>query len=209
MHNEPEPLNSSPPPVTEPTPTPTPNEPAPTEPTSLITEPVVPAAPEPPAFDVTELTFDTFKTMLPQDAQVNEPLAQDFLKLLNESKSRNDMAKGMIELQTKVFTQAQEQMATAWNTTQDGWKAEIQNDPQVGGDKLAANLAEAQGVINTYAADAAALKQLFGLTGVGNNIHMLRFLMNVAKAIPGEGKPVQGTAEPEAKTRADRLFTNS
>lgn len=210
MSNETEPPSSpdstttTPEPTTTPTPEPTQDQ------SSLITDPpAAPAEPAPSAFDVTELTFDNFKALLPQDAEVNEPLARDFLKLLNESKSRSDLAKSMVDLQTKVVTQAQEQMAASWNTTQEGWKAEIQNDPVIGGSNLAANLAEAQTVINTYAADAAALKQLFGLTGMGNNIHMLRFLMNVAKAIPGEGKPVQGTTEPEGKTRAERLFTNS
>jgi len=83
----------------------------------------------------------------------------------------------------------------------------MQNDATVGGAKLDANLAKAQEVINTYADDPAAMKEFLALTGAGNSIHMLKFLLKVSDALPREGAPVQGNPTTEVKPREQRLFT--
>lgn len=196
MSNEPD----SNPLETQPTPT---NEPAPTEPRPAAEPPV----PEPPAFDVAEVSLDTLKARLPEGAELNEALATDFLAKLNSAKSRGELAEQLVDMQVKLVTDAQEAMAAAWEETQNGWKAEMQKDATVGGTKLEANLAKAQEVINTYADDPAAVKELFALTGAGNNVHMLKLLVKLADAIPGESAPVQGNPTTEVKPREQRLFS--
>lgn len=210
----------TPPPNEPPTTPPTPNEPQNAAPQNPPADPATqtpadpatpaePATPEPPAFDVAEVTLDAIKARLPQGAELDETLAADFLTKLNGAKSRGELAEQLVDMQIKMVSDAQEAFAQAWEDTQNGWKAEMQNDATVGGAKLDANLAKAQEVINTYADDPSAMKEFLALTGAGNSIHMLKFLLKVSDALPREGAPVQGNPITEVKPREQRLFTTT
>lgn len=197
---------------TQPVQQPTPTEPTQTEPTQTTNptpEPTNPTPPEPPVFDIAEASLDVLKAKLPEGTELNEALASEFLTLLNGAKSRTELAEGLMDMQLKVAAQAEEAMTKAWNDTQATWKKEMEEDPKVGGTQLAANLAKAQEVINTYAENPGAVKELLTLTGAGNSVHMLKLLMAISSAIPGESAPVEGNPTTEVKPREQRLFTTS
>lgn len=184
-----------------------------TEPTTQTTptpEPAPAPTPEPaPAFDVADVTIDSLKALLPKDAALNEQLANEFLSVLNGAKSRGDLAKGMVELQTKIETGAVEAMTNAWNDTLKSWKDAAAADKEIGGANLEANLAKSRTVIETYSQNSAELKELFALTGVGSHPAMVKFLLAVQAAIPTESTPVQGSPVSVESTRAKRLFGGS
>lgn len=181
----------------------------PTQPTDPTPEPTNPTQPEPPVFDIAEASLDVLKAKLPEGVELDEALASEFLTLLNGAKSRTELAEGLMDMQLKVAAQAEEAMTKAWNDTQTAWKKEMEEDPKVGGTQLSANLAKAQEVINTYAENPGAVKELLTLTGAGNSVHMLKLLMAIASAIPGESAPVEGNPTTEVKPREQRLFTTS
>ena len=186
-----------------------PTQTGPTQTTNQDPEPANPTQPEPPVFDIAEASLDTLKAKLPEGSELNEALASEFLTLLNGAKSRTELAEGLMDMQLKVAAQAEEAMTKAWNDTQETWKKEMEEDPKVGGTQLSANLAKAQEVINTYAENPNAVKELLTLTGAGNSVHMLKLLMAIASAIPGESAPVEGNPTTEVKPREQRLFTTS
>lgn len=185
---------------------PTTTESAAPAPTSLLGESETQAAAATPEFDFAEVDLEGLKSFIPEGAEVDEGLATEFLTMINGAKSRADMVKGAVALQEKIQTQAVEAMQTQWQETQNSWREEVKADKEIGGANLEPNLAKALEVVNTYAGDAKAVKELFALSGVGNNIHMVKLLMNIAKAIPGESKPVEGSPAPVEKSRAQRLF---
>lgn len=189
--------------------TPEPTQTEPTQTTNPNPEPANPTPPEPPVFDIAEASLDVLKAKLPEGTELNEALASEFLTLLNGAKSRTELAEGLMDMQLKVAAQAEEAMTKAWNDTQETWKKEMEEDPKVGGTQLSANLAKAQEVINTYAENPNAVKELLTLTGAGNSVHMLKLLMAIASAIPGESAPVEGNPTTEVKPREQRLFTKS
>jgi len=184
-----------------------------TEPTTQTTptpEPTPTPTSEPaPAFDVADVTLDSLKALLPKDAALNEPLANEFLSVLNGAKSRGDLAKGMIDLQTKIETGAVEAMTNAWYDTLKSWKDAAAADKEIGGANLEANLAKSRTVLETYSKNSTELKELFALTGVGNHPAMVKFLLAVQAAIPTESTPVQGSPVSVESTRAKRLFGGS
>ena len=184
-----------------------------TEPTTQTTptpEPTPTPTSEPaPAFDIADVTLDSLKALLPKDAALNEPLANEFLSVLNGAKSRGDLAKGMIDLQTKIETGAVEAMTNAWNDTLKSWKDAAAADKEIGGANLEANLAKSRTVLETYSKNSTELKELFALTGVGNHPAMVKFLLAVQAAIPTESTPVQGSPVSVESTRAKRLFGGS
>lgn len=189
--------------------TPEPTQTEPTQTTNPDPEPANPTQPEPPVFDIAEASLDVLKAKLPEGVELDEALASEFLTLLNGAKSRTELAEGLMDMQLKVAAQAEEAMTKAWNDTQETWKKEMEEDPKVGGTQLSANLAKAQEVINTYAENPDAVKELLTLTGAGNSVHMLKLLMAIASAIPGESAPVEGNPTTEVKPREQRLFTTS
>lgn len=189
--------------------TPEPTQTGPTQTTNPDPEPANPTPPEPPVFDIAEASLDVLKAKLPEGSELNEALASEFLTLLNGAKSRTELAEGLMDMQLKVAAQAEEAMTKAWNDTQETWKKEMEEDSKVGGTQLSANLAKAQEVINTYAENPNAVKELLTLTGAGNSVHMLKLLMAIASAIPGESAPVEGNPTTEVKPREQRLFTTS
>lgn len=165
------------------------------------------AGAEAPAFDLAEVNVDALKALLPEGAELNEELSTEFLGIINTSASRADMAKGLIALQSKIQEQSVTAVQEAWNNTTESWATELKTDATIGGEKLEVNLAKARTVIETYADDPKALKELFALTGLGNNVHMAKLLVKLADAIPGESKPVEGAPTQTTKSRADRLFS--
>lgn len=203
--NEPQTPTNSEPPSTEPTSTPTSTTPPaePKEPSLISGEPEPKAEPE-PALDAEKLT-----ALLPEGYQLDEALAPKFLETLNGFESREDLATKMLAFHKEMLDAADTAANSAWEATQDAWKNEMKADPEFGGEKLAASLATARTLIETHAKDpteAKAVKEFLDLTGAGNNLHMVRLLNRLAKAIPGEAKPVEGTPAPTDKSRAEKLF---
>lgn len=199
-----------PPPNSEPASTPEQTNPTSTEaeekPASLISGEAKPEpAPEPePALDAEKLS-----SLLPEGYQLDDTLAPKFLETLNGFESREDLATKMLAFHKEMLEAADASANAAWDATQDAWKNEVKADPEFGGDKLETSLATARTLIETYAkdqAEAKAIKEFFDLTGAGSSIHMVRLLNRLAKAIPGEAKPVEGTPAATDKTRADKLF---
>lgn len=203
--NEPQTPPSSPPPSTTPT---EPTTPEPPKEPSLLSDPTPPepkVEPEPePALDAEKLS-----ALLPEGYKIDDALAPKFLETLNGFESREDLAKKMLTFHKEMLDAADAAANSAWDATQDAWKNEVRADPEFGGTNLDASLATARTLIETYAkdqAEAAAIKDFFTLTGAGNSIHMVRLLNRLAKAIPGEAKPVEGTPQPVNKARAEKLF---
>lgn len=187
----------------DPTATPTTTAPAP-EPTPTQ----APVTTEAPAFGADPITLDVLKAALPQEVEVDEAALTSFSELINKAGSREEFAREALGFYTKLQTEALEANTRAWQETQDRWIGEVKSDPNLGGEKLDASLATAKEVVMRYAGeDAAAVMELFDLTGVGNNVHIVRLLNNFAKALPGEAKPITGDPAPTDKTRSQKLFT--
>lgn len=188
----------------------TPTEPeTPTEPTSLISDPeqkVEEKAPETPAEPepVVPLTVDDLT--IPEGYEVVEPLRDKFLEILNGDLSPKDRASALLALHKDTIDAAQEAGSTAWNTTQDEWKAEAKADPDVGGAKLQPALANIAKLIDEYG--TTELRGVFDLTGAGNNVHVIKFLSKMADQLT-EGNhltPRLPGGDLTAEQKAQRMY---
>lgn len=205
------PTPSEPTQTTEPTSEPSllEGDPPPSDSASLLGgEPAAPPAPDAPAFG-DALEMEAFKELLPEGTELDEELAGPFLEALNKSNSRAELASNMLAFQESVATKVSEQMAEQWGSLQREWKAETQAHPTLGGENYAKSLATARGLIETYAENPAALKQMLTLSGAGNSVHMVQLLNKLAELIPSEAEPVKGDVAPTDKNRATILFGGS
>jgi len=216
--------NPDPQPSAEPNPTPSPNP----EPTPATTEPAATPADSPPTaaepaepksllgdtpptstFGAEAITAETVNGLIPEGFEPNTDSLTEFVDMINGAGNRGDIIKGSLELLAAQQASAEEAIVTEWNAVQDAWRAEVAADLTYGGDNQDASLAKALTVVDLYAGgteEAEALKEVFKVTGAGNTLSMVRFLNNIANAVPGEGRPVQGSQTPVAKSRADKLF---
>ena len=149
---------------------------------------------EPQPLQPTDLTF-------PEGVEVDETLRDNFLSIVNDTElSPKDRAQALVDLQVKAAQAASEASSKAWEEMQTKWQDEVRADF---GDNLQPALGRIGRLIQEYGSDE--LNGVFGMTGAGNNIHMIKFLDNIASKLT-EGGPVTGSPTNQEQSAASRLF---
>lgn len=116
----------------------------------------------------------------------------------------NERAQKLIDLQTN-FAKSQDEAATKlWETQQDTWRNEVAADPEVGGDKLDATMASIAKVVLEYGTPEIA--EILTNTGAGNNIHVVKMMSKIAKALNEGTGHVPGAPPPDERSAAQKLF---
>lgn len=190
-----------------PTPTPTPTEPVePKEGESLLTPPTEGEPPkeaepaEPPA----PLTADDIK--FDEDLEVPEELRDELLGVFNNAElDAKGRAQALVDLHTKAMKEASEASSQAWANMQKEWRDAVKADPLVGGEKMQPALDRIGRLVNEYADAPDELIGAFGVTGAGNNPHVVRFLAKIADKLV-EGEHVSGAPATSPQDAASKLF---
>ena len=145
--------------------------------------------------EVVPLTVEDI--VLPEGFAPAPELQQEFVDVMNDADlSAKDRASALIALQAKALTAASEASSAAWTEMQDKWRTEVKADPAFSGEKLTTAVASVAKLISEYG--TPELNGVFDLTGAGNNIHVIKFLSNIAgKLTEGSftaGSPAGGEA---------------
>lgn len=164
--------------------TPTPANPAPTqEQTQQQPQTQQPAAPEFVPLTASDITF-------PEGMTVQDADRDSFLGILNNREmTPAQQAQALVDLQATVAQQASEAGSQAWTDMQDQWVNEVRNDPDVGGQRFDANIANIGKLIDEFGSDEP--RAVMDITGAGNNVHVVKFLANVASRLT-EGSQISG-----------------
>jgi hypothetical protein len=172
--------------VTEKTPTEESKEEAPTE-EAPTAEPIV----------VDDITF-------PEGVEVNSALVDEFLGVVNNNDlSPKERAQALVDLQVKAMTEASEAGSQQFAEMQTKWRDEVKADPEFAGEKLQPALGRIGRLLSEYGTEE--LNGVFDLTGAGNNVHVVRFLHNIAGKLV-EGEPAFGQPKTVETSAAQRLF---
>jgi hypothetical protein len=164
-------------PTETPTPEPTPEPAAP--PTSVLDAPAAPAP------------FDPVALALPEGFDREAPAFAEFTELARDSGFTGEQAQKLVDFHLKHTQAATEAQLAQWQTTQDGWIAEVKVDKEIGNiDALRQTIAK---VADNANLTDPGFKEALALTGAGNHPAVLRTLFRWAKAL-GEGGPVSGEA---------------
>jgi len=156
--------------------------------------------------DFVPLTADDLKFTTEEGQEVNEELVTEFLTIYNSADlDANGKAQALIDLQNKVMTEASHQMAEEFTKTQEQWRQEVIDDKDIGGDALDGNITKSSQLLDKYGSDE--LRQMLDMTGLGNNIHMVKFFVNLSKDF-SEGDLVEGSPPKPGGdlSTADKLF---
>lgn len=189
---------------TEPTqPTPTSSEtPTTSETPSLVSQTTKPEVTQAAPEEFVPLTADALK--FEDGVQVNEGARNEFLDILNNRDiSPAEQAQKLVDLQTRLAREASETGSQAWADLQTQWQDEVRNDPDIGGAKLETNLAAIGKLVDQFG--TPELRAVMDLTGAGNNVHVVKFCANIAKALT-EGGLVSGQTPQTQSSAAERLY---
>ena len=134
--------------------------------------------------------------------------ADAFLALINDPpESRAELANAMIAAHTQILQQTADTYAQQWQETQDAWREEVRQLPEIGGAHLERTLGQIAQVVDRYG--DAEVREAFAVTGAGNHPAMVRFLSKIAKDL-NEAPPVSGQpAVGEPRDRASRMYGNT
>lgn len=151
---------------------------------------------------------------IPEGFELPEGRMEPALELVNKyqlpPEAVNEFMKLNADWATKDANDAQEAQAKAWNDLQEEWTSAVRSDPDIGGDKLDGNLGKIADLIDTFTSKTDAegkqvvdkdfnesVRNVFNITGAGNNVAMVKFLANIADAtLVQEGEPQPGGEGP-------------
>lgn len=151
------------------------------------------------------LTADAIK--IPEGMQVDEPTRDEFLKIMNNAElSPKDRAQALIDLQAKAMQAVSERGNKLWTDMQETWRKEATTQFGAALEPALGNISK---LLDEYGGTAEQVKELrdvFTLTGAGNNPAMIRFLDNLGKPLR-EGTAKAGTVSGQ-RTPEQILYPN-
>lgn len=157
-------------------------------------------------FNSEPVTIDALKEMFDASESWNDAQLEPFVDLINNSQSRADLAKGLLEMHNEVQESAVQEITEAYNNTLREWRDEASKHPELGGENFDRTLATVKTAVKTYSENPDKVFEVLKLTGAGNSIHMIQLLHKMAASVPGEASPVEGAPASTGKNLADRLF---
>lgn len=163
------------------TPTTTPGEQQPptgaeSSPTNPTPTEATPAPTTPPAEPEVDVEFD-----VPEGVALDEQGATEFKALAKELKLQPEAAKKLADLAASRARAQHEAHAALI----ESWAESVKTDKEIGGEKLAENLAVAKRAVDTFG--SPALKELLNQTGLGNHPEVVKAFFKAGKAISEDG----------------------
>lgn len=165
-----------------------------------------PPADAQPADTFTPYTAETLKEALGEN-KLPEGVLTKFMDVANEGHFSKETISSLAGLNKSLVESASQEVAKSWDELQTQWKNETKADPQIGGEKLDKTLATAVETLDKYG--SKELRAAVDFTGLANNVHFIRFLHSVSKALPTEGRPHPSIPTAPAKDLANRLFSQT
>lgn len=152
-------------------------------PTGAESSPANPTPPEatpapttPPAEPEVDVEFE-----VPEGVALDEQGATEFKALAKELKLQPEAAKKLADLAASRARAQHEAHAALI----ESWAESVKTDTEIGGEKLAENLAVAKRAVDTFG--SPALKELLNQTGLGNHPEVVKAFFKAGKAISEDG----------------------
>jgi hypothetical protein len=140
---------------------------------------------------------------MPEGLQLDEELNGEFTTVAKDLNLTQDQAQKLADLYTAQISAQKD----TWDTMVEGWRAEAEKDPEIGGEKFQENLASARGAVKEFGSNE--FRDMLNTTGVGNHPAMLKFLYRVGEELREGSADTShgGSGTGTSKTLAQRLYT--
>ena len=145
--------------------------------------------------------FDPAALNVPEGMTVDQPLVEEFGKLVGELNLDQEQAQQLVDLQVKTL-QAQEAQFMEMRRT---WVEELKADTEYGGKRFDATVNDAQAVMRRFDTSGEVLKTLNG-TGFGDNPAIIKMLANIKRVISEDEFVAADSKATEKKHLYDDLW---
>jgi len=140
---------------------------------------------------------------LPDGFEIDQEALAQFTPLAKELDLSQKAAQKLIDFRVEEKKAEAQQAWDNWNKTQDEWRGETRNDPEVGGQNFKENKAYAKTALDAYGNEK--FSQLLDTTGLGNNVNAFKFLAAIGKDI-AEDKLKTGGQGGSGLTRGQKIY---
>lgn len=117
-----------------------------------------------------------------------------------------ERAQSYVDLYANKLKEAVEAPYKLWAETQHDWQQAVKTDREIGGARLAGNLAIAAKAVDRFGGDA--LRQALNVSGAGNHPDVIRAFIRIGKAISEDALVLGRGVAQDIRSRADRLYPN-
>lgn len=154
-----------------------------------------------PETQATAAAPDSYEFTMPEGVALDKTAADEFTAIAKELKLNQADAQKVADVGAKM---AQRQ-AEAHLQLVESWVESVKADKEIGGDKLAENLAVARKAIDTFG--TPELKDVLNATGFGNHPAVIKAFYKAGMAISGD-RFVSGSPKGPETDMAKKLFPN-
>tara|TARA_R110000803_G_scaffold98863_8_gene166941 strand:- start:3811 stop:4497 length:687 start_codon:yes stop_codon:yes gene_type:complete len=150
-----------------------------------------------------EYTFE-----LPEGMELDQELADKFSPIAKDAKLTNEQVNKIAPVIAEHLQEMATKQQNAWNDTVKGWGESLKSDADFGGANYNDNVEIAKTAISQFGGEE--LTKALQETGMGNHPALVKFALNVGKAISEDGF-VEGGEQGNAgdKNSAQKLYNNS
>lgn len=191
-------------PPAQPSTTVTPETPAAPPPAAPAAAPAAPPS-QPPAVAAAPSALDL---KLPEGSLLNADDLANVTKYATTHKLSKEQASALLNDQHALAAAVMQRYAEQQQAISNGWRQEVETDKTLGGKNFMATMKYTKAVMDKFAPEGSAFRELLDTTGYGNHPEFLRFVAAIGKAI-GEDSTLlrpQATAPEPPKTLAERAF---
>jgi len=144
---------------------------------------------------------ESYEFTMPEGVAIDKTAADEFTAIAKELKLNQADAQKVADVGAKM---AQRQ-AEAHAQLVESWVESVKTDKEIGGDKLAENLAVARKAIETFG--TPELKDVLNATGFGNHPAVIKAFYKAGMAISGD-RFVSGSPKGPETDMAKKMFPN-
>lgn len=156
------------------------------------------------AADALNVVPEEYIFTAPEGSQLDTELMAKVVPVFKEAGLTQAKADQLTELFGKeILPTIQRRQEAAWKAEVDGWAEATKKDPEIGGTKFEASVANAARAVNTINPGLTAVLDKYGL---GNHPEMIRAFSKVADLMAEDTISTQRKNEQTGKTIAERMF---
>lgn len=141
---------------------------------------------------------------LPEGVEMTSEQTEAFSALAKELNLTQEQAQKLAEYGGNMLVKAKPDDAAIVEQAKEVWGKETKADKEIGGDKLAENLAVAKKTLETFG--TPALKDLLNKSGMGNHPEVIRLFYKVGKQIGEDNVLISGGRPSSSENAADKLY---
>jgi len=143
---------------------------------------------------------------LPEGIEIDAQALTAAKQLFAADGLSQERAQNYLDLYSTKLKEAAEAPYQLWAETQRDWQQQVKVDREIGGARLAGNLAVAAKAVDRFGGDA--LRQALNVSGAGNHPDVIRAFIRIGKAISEDALVMGRGVAQENRSRADRLYPN-